>query len=40
LLNLSNYMVQNKANFQTEKTYFTFLQQQISQWYKVLFKIK
>lgn len=40
LLNLANYMIENKASFQTEKQYFGFLQQQLPSWYKVLFRIK
>ena len=40
LLNINNYIKQNKDSFQTENQIFTLLQQQVKHWYKVLFKIK
>jgi hypothetical protein len=40
LLNLNNYIKQNKESFTTEQQIFTLLQQQVNHWYKALFKIK
>ncbi len=40
LLNVSNYMKQNKESFKTEKEIYTLFQQQIPSWFKVLFRIK
>ncbi len=40
LLNLDNYIKQNKDSFKTDQQLYPFMQQQITHWYKVLFKIK
>lgn len=40
LLNLSNYLLQNKDSFKTDQQIYPFMQQQITYWYKVLFRIK
>jgi len=40
LLWINNYIIQNQESFKTENQIFTLLQQQITHWYKVLFKIK
>lgn len=40
LLNISNYIAQNKDKFKTENEIYALLQQQVVSWYKVLFKIK
>lgn len=40
LLNLNNYISQNIDKFKTQNELYTLLQQQISHWYKVLFKVK
>lgn len=40
LVNLDNYIKQNSDSFKTEQQLFPFMQQQITHWYKVLFKVK
>ena len=40
LLNIANYIWENKESFQTENQVYTLLQQQIRHWYKALFKVK
>jgi hypothetical protein len=40
LLNIANYIWENKDSFQTENQIYTLLQQQIKHWYKALFKVK
>lgn len=40
LMNISNYMKQNKESYQTENQIYGFFQQQINHGFKVLFKIR
>ena len=40
LLNISNYIKENKESFKTKNEIYTLLQQQIRHWYKALFKVK
>ncbi len=40
LLNLNNYLMENKAILTNDQQIYPFLQQRITHWFKVLFKIK
>jgi hypothetical protein len=40
LYNLDQHVKRNKDSFSTEKQFYTLLKQQVTHWYKALFKVK